>query len=171
MIQDSYYEYDDGTNESDRVGSGASYDISRPFRFSVGLAACPVPGAIIDADICYTDWTQTEYSELPWKDVSNQDFVDEYRDAVQVRVGGEYAIPNAGLRIRAGYQYDPLPYTPEYLVIDTDRQSITAGLGMMLDKVMSLDIAYVYSFWETNADISVETQNSHRIFLSAGYRF
>jgi long-subunit fatty acid transport protein len=171
--QESLYLYDDGTDESEFDNGEFSYDISRPFRFGGGIAAYPVPGAIIAADILYTDWTQTEYSEPPSENISNEDFKNDYRDTFQLRVGGEYTIPNMGLSIRGGYLFDPLPYTPGGTNIDTDRQFITAGLGMMLEEVLLLDVTYMRGFWKESSedDITKEDRNSNRIFLSAGYRF
>jgi long-subunit fatty acid transport protein len=171
--QESFYLYDDETDETESDAGQFSYDISRPFRFGGGIAAFPLPGAIIAADALYTDWTQTEYSEPPSEDISNEDFINDYRATLQLRVGGEYTIPNIGLRIRAGYLFDPLPYTPEGTDIDTDRQFITVGLGMMLEEVLSLDVAYMRGFWKesTDDDIIKKDRNSNRIFLSAGCRF
>lgn len=172
-IQDSYYLYDDGTNESANDDGVFSYDISRPFRFGGGISACLLPGAIISADALYTDWTQTKYSDPPSEDISNEDFKDNYRDALQLRIGGEYAIPSMGLRIRAGYLFDPLPYTPESTKIDSDRRFVTVGLGMMLGRILSLDVAYMRGFWKESSDdgVIVKDRNSNRIFLSTGYRF
>ncbi|MFC1712322.1 OmpP1/FadL family transporter [Candidatus Poribacteria bacterium] len=172
-IQDSFYLYDDDTNESFTDDGFIPYDISRPFRFGAGIAAAPVPGVIISADALYTDWTQTEYSDPPSDDVSNEDFKDDYRDTVQLRLGIEGTIPNSGVRLRAGYLRDPLPYTPDGLEIGTERQFITVGIGMILDRVLSLDIAYMRGFWDESTDDGVIEKNrdSNRIFVSAGYRF
>ena len=172
-IQDSFFLNDDGTNESFPDDGFFSYDISRPFRFGGGVAACLAPGAIVSADVLYTDWTQTEYSDTPSESVSNDDFIEDYRDILQVRVGAEYGIPSLGLRIRGGYLYDPLPYTPEGTEIDSERQFITAGIGMMLDRTLSLDIAYMRGFWKESSDdgVIVKDRDSHRILLSSGYRF
>lgn len=171
--QDSLYLYDDGTDESEFDNGEFPYDISRPFRFGGGLAFYPLPGAILAADVLYTDWTQTEYSEPPSEDISNEDFKNDYRDTFQLRIGGEYTIPATGLSVRAGYLFDPLPYTPEGTNIDTDRQFITVGLGMMLEEVLSLDVTYMRGFWKesTDDDTIKKDRTSNRIFLSTGFRF
>ena len=171
--QESFYLYDDGEDESWYDDGVFSYDISRPVRLGGGIAAHPLPGAIIAADVLYTDWTQTEYSEPPSEDVSNEDFIDDYRATVQLRIGGEYTIPSMGLRVRAGYQRDPLPYTPEGVSIDTDRQFITVGFGMVLGEVLSLDVAYMRGFWKESIDDSPvnKDRDSNRIFISTAYRF
>lgn len=171
--QETFDFYDDGTDESWFDEGDSPYDMSRPFRFGGGIAAYPLPGAIIAADVLYTDWTQTEYDQPPSDDISNEDFITDYRDTLQLRIGAEYAIPKVGLSIRAGYLLDPLPYDPDWIEIETDRQFITLGLGMMLDEVLSLDVAYVRGFWKEIIDDGIIEKNrtSNRIFLSAGYRF
>ena len=172
--QRTYEDYDDETYYlAFEEGYTPEYNISRPFRFGGGVAACLLPGAIVAADVLYTDLTHTEYDDPPSKSISNDDFVEDYRDTLQVRAGVEYGIPGMGLRIRGGYLYDPLPYTPEGIEIDTDRQFITAGIGMMLDRVLSLDIAYMRGFWKESSDdgVTVKDRDSHRMLLSAGYRF
>jgi hypothetical protein len=76
------------------------------------------------------------------------------------------------VRLRVGYLRDPLAYIPEGRTINTERQFITAGIGMMLDRVLSLDIAYMRGFWEESDNGIIEKdQNSNRVFLSTGYRF
>ncbi len=171
--QETFELYDDGTDYSYFDEGNWSYDISRSPRFGGGIAACPIPGAIVAADILYSDWTQTQYSEPPSEDVSNEDFIEDYRHTLQLRVGGEYTIPNVGLSIRAGYLFDPLPHTPESKNIDADRQFITVGLGMMMGEVLSLDVAYVRGSWkESTKDNAIKKDmNSNRIFLSTVYRF
>jgi len=171
--QDTFDLYDDGASDSYADDGFFSYDISRPVRLGGGIAATPIPGVIISADVLYTDWTQTEYDDPPSDDVSNEDFVDDYRDTMQLRVGGEFTIPKSGVRLRAGYIRDPLPYTPDGMEIDTERQFITFGIGMIMDRVLTLDIAYMVGFWEESTDDGVikKDRDSNRVFLSAGYRF
>lgn len=169
--EDIGYFYDDGTEESEPDAGDWPYEISRPFRFGAGIAACPVPGAILAAGVLYTDWTQTEYDDPPSDDIDPEEFINDYRDTLQLRIGGEYTIPGTGLRIRAGYIYDPLPYKPKWVNIDTDRQFITAGLGMVLDEVFSLDLTYARGFWGESTDNLKEDWDANRIFLSAGCRF
>ncbi len=170
-FQDSEYFYDDGTDDFESDEGTWPYDISRPFRFGGGLAVRPAPGAIVAADILYTDWTQTEYSDPPSEDISNEDFIDDYRATAQFRVGGEYAIPNLGVCVRAGYIYDPSPYTPDWVEIETERQFITFGLGMMMEEVLSLDAAYMRGFWKQDSGFVTEDRTSNRVFLSVKYRF
>jgi long-chain fatty acid transport protein len=170
--QDSYYTHDDGNKDSELSDGSIDYDISRPFRFSFGLSASPIPNAIISADVSYADWTQTEYSEPPAQDVSNEDFINDYRDTVRLSVGCEFFIPGPGLLLRAGYMRDPLPYLPEGMEIKTGRQYITAGIGLIMDEVFNLDVAYMRGFYSVklNSD-KTKDYTSNRIFLSGGFKF
>jgi hypothetical protein len=170
--QDSYYTYDDGTEDSELNDGSVDYDISRPFRFTLGLSASPIPNAILSADVSYVDWTQTEYSELPAQDVSNEDFLNDYRDTVRLSVGGEFFIPGSGLLLRAGYMRDPLPYVPDGMEIETDRQYVTVGVGLVMDEAFNLDVAYMRGFYKVkiNSDKSKD-YTSNRIFLSGGFGF
>jgi long-subunit fatty acid transport protein len=171
--QDTYYAYDDGTDDSQYDEGTFDYDISRPFRFNLGLSLLPIPNALISADVSYTDWTQTEYSKSPSEDVSNEDFINDYRATAGFRVGAEYYIPQAGLMLRAGYILDPLSYKPEDTEIKTDRQFITAGVGLIMDESFSMDIAYLKGFSKVlsnNGNISKKL-DSNRIMLSADFKF
>jgi len=170
--QDTYYAYDDGTDDSQYDEGTFDYDISRPFRFNFGLSLIPIPNTLISADVSYTDWTQTEYSEPPSEDVSNEDFINDYRATAGLRVGVEYYIPSAGLMLRAGYIRDPLSYKPEGTEIKTDRQYITAGVGLIMDESFSMDIAYIRGFSKvvSNGDVSKKI-DTNRIMLSANVKF
>jgi len=169
--QDSYYAYDDGTDESIVDDGVFDYDISRPIRFKAGVSVRPIPGATIAADVGYTDWTQTEYSEPPSEDLSNENFVTDYKGTVKFSVGGEYYIPKTGLALRAGYGLDPLPYKPEGTEIETDRQYITLGLGMIMSGSFTFDVAYVRGSSKVNTDNVSKSINTNQIYLSAGLRF
>jgi long-subunit fatty acid transport protein len=171
--QETFEAYDDGTDYSSSDDGVFHYDISRPPRFGGGISVSPVPGAMMAADVLYTDWTQTRYSEPPSYDISNEDFLEDYRSTFQLRVGGEYTIPGAGLSIRGGYMFDPRSYDPEYIEIDTDRQFVTVGIGMIMAEVLSLDLAYVRGFWDESTTDGVIKKNMdiNRVFLSALYKF
>lgn len=169
--QDSYWAYDDGTDEQEVDDGVFNYDISRPIRFNAGVSLRPISGATIAADIGYTDWTQTEYSDPPSEDTSNEDFITDYRGTVKFSVGGEYYIPKAGLALRAGYKLDPLPYKPEGTEIETERQYITLGIGMIMSGSFTIDVAYVKGFSKVVKENISKKLDTNQIFLSAGFRF
>ena len=171
-VKESLQVNDDGTDSSSYEDAYTpEYNISRPFRFGAGIAVAIIPGFVVAADALYTDWTQTEYDRPPTLDTTNEVFQEDYRDTLQLRLGTEFTIPNSGVRLRLGYMRDPSPYVPDFKEIDTEKQFITAGIGMILDRTM--DIAYMRGFWDEtldNGDIE-EDRDINRIFMSAGYRF
>ncbi len=170
--QDSYYTYDDGTKESDLYDGSVGYDISYPFKFNLGVSVSPLPNALISADVSYIDWTQTKYSEPPASDVSNEDFINDYRDILRLGVGFEFFIPNSGLALRIGYMRDPLPYIPKGTEIESERQYITTGIGIIAEEVFNLDIAYMRRFYKLKiGSDKAKDYSSNRIFLSAGFKF
>jgi len=172
-VHDSRYLYDNREEETGYDEGDLDYDIYQPFRFNGGVAICPFPGATIAADATYTDWTQTKYSEPPLEGVTNEDFRKDYRHTVRLSIGGEYAIPGAGLKLRGGYLLDPLPYVPEGNKVESDRRFVTAGIGTVLGEVLSLDLTYMRGTWKESIDSDniKRDQNTNRVFLSMGYRF
>jgi len=170
---DVEHKYDDGDSESDFDEGNFDYDIYRPVRFGAGVAILPISGLILAADGTYTDWTQTEYSESPAEDIKSDYFKTNYRGTYQLRIGAEYTIPNSGLRLRAGYVFDPFPYAPDDLNITSERKFFTLGLGMMMEDIVSIDLAYIRGSWRdsTADEIIKKDQKINRIFLSAGYKF
>ncbi|HGJ64954.1 TPA: hypothetical protein ENS27_06130 [bacterium] len=171
--------YDDGTSEKSSDSGIFNYDISRPIRFNAGVAVRPVTGATISADIGYTDWTQTRYNDSPSGDV--KDFKTDYKGTVKFAVGGEYYIPQTGLALRAGYMIDPMPtagymidimpYNLEKMEIESDRQYLTFGIGMIMSGSFSLDIAYVRGSSKISSDNISKEVDTTKIFLSSGFRF
>jgi long-subunit fatty acid transport protein len=161
----------------------AEYDLKRPFIFSTGLAA-RVNYLTMQLDIDYTDWTQLSFGDNYTMEPQNDIFRRYYRDVLRFKVGGEYVLPSWGLSLRAGYLNDPLPYKDIDRVYDGGaRQAVTLGLGLLVDQVMMIDIAYVRGMY--NSDIYLEPVASefqdeiilsedvsyNRVYLSASYRF
>ncbi|MFQ6039243.1 MAG: hypothetical protein ACE5PV_00190 [Candidatus Poribacteria bacterium] len=117
----------------------------------------------------YTDWTQTEYSEPPAEDVSNEDFDNFYRDTVEIRVGGEYFIPAINSKVRAGYMRNPIAFDPES--VTDERDFLTFGVGALIDGVLALDAAYLLGLWERSDDSLRQKYTSHQILFSFAYRY
>lgn len=171
--QDSYFTYEDDKEESEYNEGTVSYDISRPFRFSAGVSLHPMQGSTIAVNAQYIDWTQTKYSEPPSEDVSNEDFINDYRAVLKIGIGAELEIPNSGIKLRAGYMRDPLPYTPAGNEIMTERQFVTVGLGFAMEDILSVDLAYMRGFWKESMQFGnvVKDRTSNRFLISTSYRF
>ena len=162
--------YDDGTSEWYEETGYFPYEIYLPFEFGGGIAIL-LPRTILAADVQYVDWTQTRYSESPSEDMNNDDFIEKYRPTLRLRVGGELSIPALNVKARAGFLSDPLPYKPEHIEIETDRYFLTLGLGITVERILALDVAYLHGLWEQSSDILEEDWSTDRVFFSATYRF
>jgi len=156
--EESYY--DDGSSE---------YKISLPFSLGAGIAL-QVNNLTLAGDINYTDWTQMEYKRLENLAEANRQIKDTYTDALRFHLGAEYLIPQIGTSLRAGFYRNPLPYKSRW--IKKDHSCFTAGIGFLIDQVMTLDIAWAHGSWELQdftPDLA-EKYTTHQIFVSVSYR-
>jgi long-subunit fatty acid transport protein len=156
---DSYY--DSGSPE---------YKISLPFSLGIGIAL-NFNNLLLASDLNYTDWTQMEYKRLADMAEANRNIKDSYIDVLRWHVGAEYLFPGIGTRLRAGYYQNPLPYKSTW--IKKDRDYFTAGVGFLIDQVMTVDLAWVYGSWELN-DFNMELAEKYttnQIFLTTAYHF
>lgn len=155
--------------------SYSAYNVTRPFVFGFGMAGS-FGQANLAADFRYTDWTQMDFDyDNPDLDAEENDALrfiqDELSEVVSIQFGGEYLLPEQGLTLRAGYFRDPLPVDDRF--IEKQRQYITAGVGFLIDRVMTLDLAYVHGGYELRDD-DPGTYNAEyktrRLFATFGYR-
>jgi long-subunit fatty acid transport protein len=156
---DSYY--DSGSPE---------YKISLPFSLGLGIAL-NFNNLILAGDINYADWTQMEYKRLADMADANRIIKDSYTDALRWHLGAEYLFPGIGTTVRVGYYQNPLPYKSMW--IKKDRNYLTAGVGFLIDQVMTLDLAWVHGSWELN-DFGInlaEKYSTNQIFLTTAYHF
>ncbi|GEM_PF-444920 len=163
------------------------YDIRRPFVFSGGMALS-FNEATLALDIDYTDWTQMEYKNNIFMERYNDEIEAYYDKVFRYRIGGEYVFPKLGLSLRGGYFVDPLPVKKQF--IDDDRNGFSLGFGILIDRVMTIDVAWVRSGYNRNSDFIYastydagdELTASHnlivdedisydRIYVTSAYRF
>jgi long-subunit fatty acid transport protein len=148
----------------------SEYKISLPFTLGAGLAF-NVDNLILAGDISYTDWTQMEYKRLDDMAEANRQIKKTYTDAPRFHLGAEYLIPQISTWLRAGYYRNPLPYKDEF--VKKNRNFFTAGVGFLIDQVMTLDIAWAHGSWELwDGSLSLtEKYTTNQIYLSTAYRF
>ena len=161
--------YDDGEEMSDSIDGALAFDIERPFEIGVGAAVKLFNKQLILAgDVQFTDWTQTRYDPSPAEDISADNFQEFYATTLQVRLGAEYQIPIIATHIRLGYLRDPIPF--RYTQVDT-HDFLTAGVGKIFEHALKLDVTYVLGGWAQQRN-DVKTEHlTHRVFVSAAYRF
>ena len=165
--QDTIIHLDDNTKDTDYDSGYFDYNIRRPFEFGGGIAF-HLENLLLAADLRYADWTQTEYSEPPAEDVSNEDFDEFYRDTLEMRVGGEFLIPAINSKIRAGYLRNPIAFDVENV---TTEHFLTSGVGIIIDEVLELNAAYLLGLWDKSDELLEQKRTSHQILFSFAYRY
>ena len=142
--------FDNGDSFDDPPGGDpggyTEYDISTPWVFSTGLSYGTEDYTLAGAAE-FTDYTQMEFDEASSALVSmNTDIKQDFRSAVNVRLGGEARIPTTDLRLRGGYIMLQSPYRDD--PSEFNRSYITGGLGLVVDRVVGIDLSYAYGWWQ-----------------------
>jgi long-subunit fatty acid transport protein len=151
-------------------GWSSEYKVSLPFSLGAG-AALSLNNFTLAGDVHYTDWTQMEYKRVEDIAESNRQIKRTYTDAFRFHLGAEYLIPQISTSLRAGFYRDPLPYKSLY--VKKNRTFFTAGVGFLIDQVMTLDVAWAHGSWELRDFIAeglTEKYTADRIFVSVAYR-
>jgi hypothetical protein len=169
-----------GSSDSVTIGT-YDYNLLAPFSIGSGIAV-NISYLQLAADINYTDWTQLEYRDDPNQEKDNIYIQDYYRDVFGFSIGGELLIPKVGAKLRAGYRYDPLPYRDTEAIVGADesfgidilndRQFFTFGIGYLIDRVMTLDVAIVLGGYKIkdNQSSIIEDYDLSRIYITTGFR-
>jgi hypothetical protein len=122
----------------------------------------------------YSDWSQLDldYDDPTLSETEETEFIlDNLKESLSLHIGAEYLFPDQGVTVRAGYFRDPLPIDERF--IESERQYVTFGAGFLIDRVMTLDLAYVHGGYELR-DMSPGTYFSdykvRRLFATFAYR-
>ncbi len=165
---DSTHSYDDYIYYIEETGY-PRWKLTHPFSFTFG-GAFNFKNLLLAGDINYTDWSQLEYREGYRAGLKNIDVKEYYRDVFKWHIGAEFLIPQISGKLRAGFFEDPLPFKSNHL--KSDRRFLTLGLGFLIDKVMTLDIAWnrgYYDFEYPELDVK-EKYTTNKIFITTAYR-
>jgi len=163
------------------------YNVTKPYVFSFG-AIGRFNNLTVMADAEYNDWTQLAYEDSPGIEAQyNYLFKEYYRDVMKLKFGAEYVLPGPGLSLRAGYYLDPVPMKDRYLndfqtYDGKTHKGLTCGFGLLVDEVMTFDVAYVHGSYDEDYlyDItgdnypdyaSSEETSYNRIIVTGSYRF
>ena len=162
--------YDDGEETRDSIDGQLAFDIERPFEVGTGVAVKLFNKQLILAgDVQLTDWTQTRYDPAPAADISQDNFEEFYATTLQARVGVEYQLPAIGTHIRLGYFRDTIPFTD--VEVENARDFLTAGVGKIFEDSLKFDVAYMLGSWQRSRNDLTTERLTHRVFVSAAYRF
>ena len=175
VVDEQWYQsteavYDDGEETRDLESGVQEFDIERPFEIGTGVAIKLLNKQLILAgDVQLTDWTQTRYDPAPAADISSDNFEKFYETTLQARIGVEYRLPAIGTHIRLGYFRDTIPFTDAE--VENARDFLTAGVGKIFEDSLKFDVAYMLGSWQRSRDELTTERLTHRLFVSAAYRF
>jgi long-subunit fatty acid transport protein len=151
------------------------YDVVTPWVFGAG-ASVIIRDLMLSGDIEYTDWTQLEFRNANADVIAeNQIIRTLFVATYNLRAGAEYDLENAGVRLRAGFIYNPSPFRGD--PSSFDQKYITAGLGFVLGESSMLDLAYARGWWNTFRSNYDETSQvnekvtTNTFLLTFSYRF
>jgi long-subunit fatty acid transport protein len=145
------------------------YKLTHPYRFGMG-AAIHFKNLLLAGDINYADWSQLEYREGFDIGEKNRNVKEYYQDVIRWGAGAEFLIPQISGKIRTGYYSDPLPYESRYL--ESDRSYLTLGFGFLIDRVMTIDFAWVHGFYDFKYELDSfkEEYTTDRFFITTAFR-
>ena len=145
------------------------YKLTHPYRFGMG-AAVYFKNLMLTGDISYADWSQLKYREGFEIGEKNRNVKEYYRDVLRWGAGAEFLIPQISAQLRAGYYSDPLPYDSPFL--ESERSYMTFGLGFLIDRVMTIDFAWVHGFYDFKyqSDSFKEEYTTDRFYLTTAFR-
>jgi long-subunit fatty acid transport protein len=169
------------------------YKIRSPFSFGVG-ASLNLVNLLLAAGVESNDWSQIRYvSDPPFDDLSkveaNEELAYRYRQTLRYHLGAEFTLPIIDLQLRGGYFYDPTPLSADYypggvIPEDANREFLTAGVGIFLDKQVRLDVGAITGKWrdykdpltdfadDTDDDVPLtEKITFNKVFASLAIRF
>jgi len=178
-------EFTSQTNASGDVSTSSGYfDYRMSYPPVIRFGASVAPGRwLVAADVELRDWTSLEFrSDTPYevngepvgRASANQQIKSDYVNTARLSVGGEYLFPAYGLRLRAGYAFEPSNYEP--LGSDADKNLLSVGFGVLVDRSVMIDGAVQFtSFSQRTSDGSVdgyvdEDIRSTTALITIGYR-
>lgn len=176
--------FDDNTEDPFDFPAGQfEYDVKTPFQFDGG-ASYSNRIVTLAAGVRYRDWSQTRF-DVPDNALSNPDFVQlleenqiirqDYRGTVQYNFGGEVYIENLRTKLRGGYAMVPSPL--DNAPSDLDKTFISGGIGLMVDRFVSLDLTYLRGSWKQLSEDeftpggTLEDITTNKVLVGLTYRF
>jgi len=150
-------------------------DLTLPYAFGLGVAV-NLPHVLLTADTHYSDWREIDFAGPLLRDER-----EAYRETATLHLGVEGYLPNAPIRLRAGYQREPLPYRrlPDFggdasqtiaAHFDEEADYVSLGAGFLVAQVLNLDVAYVRGGYVRATDDYREEITENRVVVTASYR-
>ncbi len=140
--------YEDNTilnNQFYEEESLFEYTLTTPMRINAGATFFINKNGFLTADIEYVDYSSMKLKGKQGSlENDNNDIKDLYNSVLNIRVGGEWRLKS--FRFRAGYNYQPNPYTAEDM--DRKTQVFSSGLGFRSSKYF-VDLAASYKQFQS----------------------
>ena len=162
----------------------ATYRYTMPFWFGLGAMA-NYRNLTITGDVTYKDYSQLQYkrgqSDLAY---ANQLVMKYYKGTSNYHVGAEYVFQPSNISLRAGYDFEPIPF--KGYPVSSDPHYLTFGAGFLLEQVISIDLAFITGSYEqtdyTKSQYATNTgailplpvlakYNINRFMATVAYRF
>ncbi|TKJ42428.1 hypothetical protein CEE37_01735 [candidate division LCP-89 bacterium B3_LCP] len=124
---------------------GFNRDITWPLWIGVGFAFNASEKLIISSEAQWTQWSTVDYLEADYETVGIDSMTLLWKDAVQIRFGGEYMATDE-LALRAGFYIDPAPgsnRTQQILIPNANFVGYTFGFGYNINK-LTFDATFEY---------------------------
>lgn len=173
--------FDEGSDDlADFDDAGViDYEIKLPFMFDFGVSY-ERKNLLVSAGVQLADWSQMKYEgESPFSDADtpelNRNLSQTLESTMNPRIGVEYSIPEAGLKLRGGYSIIRNPLKDA--LDDSDRKVLTGGFGFKLSPQATFDIAYRRATWKTQSisDYNLiavpEDHTDSRVFAGVNFSF
>ncbi|MFN0150719.1 MAG: OmpP1/FadL family transporter [bacterium] len=149
--------------------------IDFPPSFGIG-GAVATGGLTVALDGRYTDWSQIAFDQNP---LGNRGLQSQYEDNVSISLGAEYLVGRSPFRVRAGFLHDPVPFRLRIpttgrdveVEVDRDRNFLTLGAGILIDTVLTVDVALQTGSFSRESSIYTEERDLTRVFVSSAFRF
>ncbi len=161
-------------------GGNVTTALKAPANWYAGVAWMPIENLELEFDLQGIQWSSYDKLEInfekddkntPGVKQSDQVSPKKYKDTYIYRFGGEYRLPEWGLKLRAGYFYDANPVPDEHLeplLPDADRHGLNIGCGYDLLPNLTVDFAYLHLFFKDRT--TEKTSYPDGVYLDGLYR-
>jgi len=166
---------------NDFMNTNFNYNLRTPYKGSLGASVIIGRNALLSADVDYVDYGSTKLSVSDgYRDIineNNQYIKDNYTNAINYRIGGEYRIDKFSLR--AGYGLNGSPNKGDNNNI-FDVKYYSGGIGYRVNEYY-IDFAYQrtetkstfspYELIDFSEPIATAKVAKNNMFLTVGVRF
>ena len=171
--------YDWGAEDPFERKGEFQYTIQEPYSFGVG-ASLKFVNLMLSGGAEFKDWSQAKFrTEPPVAGISKGDInlriKQDFKAVTKLHLGAEFYLPVIRARLRAGWSDVPSAY--RYTNIVPDKEFLTAGISLLLDKQVMFDAGLVHGSWkqETTDDLTgvatLEERSFDKIIGTLSIRF